>query len=186
MIILVDMDGVIAEWSAEYDRLLDIADPNQEITRTPNQRTFDLFSGRPQAHQETILGVMNTPGFYRNLKPIEGAREALAEMVDMGHTVYLVSSPFPTNPTCASDKFAWVIEHYGIEWAKRLILTMDKTAVVGDVLIDDKPEITGSVEPEWGHVVFDARWYQHVIDKPRVMDWANWKSVVLAQKYALL
>lgn len=111
MIILVDMDGVIAAWSAEYDRLLDIADPLKEIQRTPDQRTFDLFAGRPQAHQDTILGVMNTPGFYRNLKPIDGAKEALEEMVDMGHTVYIVSSPFPTNPTCASDKFAWVIEH---------------------------------------------------------------------------
>lgn len=186
MIILVDMDGVLCHWNHEYDRLLDLADPEKLITRTPEQRTFDLFGGRPEAHQKMILDVMNTPGFYRNLAPIEGGKEALNEMIELGHTVYLVSSPFPSNPTCASDKFAWVIEHLGEEWAQRLILTMDKTAVVGDVLIDDKPKIHGKVVPEWTHVVFDAPWNQEEHDKPRVMDWSDWKSVVLPQRYALL
>lgn len=178
MIVLVDMDGVIADWSAEYNRLLDIEDPNREITRTPDQRTFDLFSARPKAHQETILRVMNKPGFYDDLDPIDGAFDALNWMVSEGHTVYLVSSPFPTNPTSASGKLSWVMKHLGIEWAKRLIITMDKTPVYGDVLIDDKPEIKGSVSPSWDHIVFDQPWNQHVTTKLRMRDWGDLREVL--------
>lgn len=178
MIVLVDMDGVIADWSAEYNRLLDIEDPNKEIPRTPDQRTFDLFHERPQAHKDTILKVMNTPGFYRNLKPITGAFDALRRMVNAGHIVYLVSSPFPSNETCAGDKFSWVEEHLGHEWAKRLIITMDKTPVVGTILIDDKPEIKGAVTPSWEHVVFDQAWNRQVTDKLRMKSWADLPEVL--------
>jgi 5'-nucleotidase len=179
MQILVDMDGVIASWNTEYDRLLDIEDPYFTVTRTPNQRTFDLFSGRSKEQQDIILKVMNTPGFYANLEPIPGAKEALNEMIDLGHTVFLVSSPFPSNPTCASDKFDWVEKHYGHEWTKRTILTMDKTAVSGDVLIDDKPEVKGAATPDWEHIVFDCPWNRAVSGKRRILDWSDWKSVVL-------
>lgn len=178
MIILVDMDDVVADWKSEYNRLLDIEDPNNEIPRTPAQRTFDLFYKRSEKHQETILRVMNTSGFYRNLKPIDGAKQALNDMVASGHTVYLVSSPFPSNPTCASDKFDWVEDNYGPEWTKKLILTMDKTAVAGDVLIDDKPHIEGQLNPSWDHIVYDQLWNRKVKNKLRMLDWSEWKNVL--------
>jgi hypothetical protein len=38
----------------------------------------------------------------------------------------------------------------------RVILTHDKTLVRGDVLIDDKPGITGNMIPAWKHLVFDS------------------------------
>lgn len=187
MIILVDMDGVIADWNSEYDRLLDLAGQSaMEIPRTDNQHTFDLFKDRTEEQKKVVLGVMNHPGFYRDLEPIPGAKEALEEMLALGHTVYLVSSPFPSNPTCASDKYDWVMKHYGEEWTKRLILTMDKTAVVGDVLIDDKPEVKGQLDPEWIHVVFDRLWNQDVNGRPRLFGWSDWKKIVLPLRYSAL
>lgn len=187
MIIAVDMDETIAKWESEYDRLLDLEGQSaMGIPRATGKSSFDLFSDRTEEERETVLKVMNTPGFYRNLEPISGAKEALNEMLELGHVVYIVSSPFPSNPTCASDKYDWVVENYGDDWAKRVILTQDKTAVVADVLIDDKPNIKGMLEPEWQHVVFDHSWNRHITDKPRIYSWSNWKSVVLAQRYALL
>ena len=32
----------------------------------------------------------------------------------------------------------------------------DKTLVRGDVLIDDKPHVTGSNAPTWQHLLYDA------------------------------
>lgn len=43
-----------------------------------------------------------------------------------------------------------------IRWLTRLIITSDKTKIRGDLLIDDKPYITGSEYPAWEHVLFTA------------------------------
>ena len=39
---------------------------------------------------------------------------------------------------CPAVEYAWVSEHLGAEWMKRLIITCDKTLIHGDLLIDDK------------------------------------------------
>jgi len=44
----------------------------------------------------------------------------------------------------------------GPSWVDRIVLAKDKTLVRGDVLIDDKPEVTGSLCPSWEHLVFEA------------------------------
>jgi len=40
-------------------------------------------------------------------------------------------------------QFAWVKQHLGAEWMKRIIITCDKTLIHGDLLIDDKHAVTG-------------------------------------------
>ena len=40
-------------------------------------------------------------------------------------------------------QYEWVENHLGKDWINRLILTRDKTMINGDVLIDDKINITG-------------------------------------------
>ena len=56
---------------------------------------------------------------------------------------------------CVLEKYQWVEAHFGYDWTKRVILTRDKTIVSGDILIDDKPEITGCAMPPWQHVLYD-------------------------------
>lgn len=172
MRLLVDMDAVIAHWGAEYDRMLDTyGDAAASIPRTADQRQWDLNHGRTFEEKVIIREIMNTPGFYRNLEPIEGAREALEAAVAAGHDVRIVSAPFVSNPTCASDKVDWIVRHYGADWAARVVLTGDKTVVHGDYLIDDKPVITGSMEPTWEHIVFGDYAYNQDADKWRIHVW---------------
>lgn len=181
MRILVDLDGVLANWGAEYDRLLDLFDEAAAgIPRTANQVQWDLGHGRTAAEREIIHAVMTKPGFYRWLEPIRGAKEALNWAVEAGHDVRIVSTPDARNPTCASDKLAWVTQHYGVEWTKRLILTADKTVIHGDILIDDKSEITGSMEPTWEHVVFGDYAYNRKADRARMVAWSEFHLLVRA------
>lgn len=163
MRLLVDMDAVIAHWGPEFDRCLDAFGADAAgIPRTANQEVWDLEAGRTDGEKAIIRQIMREPGFYTRLKPITGAKEALKSALAAGHDVRIVSSPFISNPTCASDKLAWITKHYGSHWASRLVLTNDKTVVHGDFLIDDKPEITGSMEPTWRHVIFgDYEYNQH-------------------------
>jgi len=186
MKILVDMDGVIANWGAQYDHDLDqIGEAAMWIPRTADQRTFDLNAGRSEAQQAVIAQVMARPGFYRELEPFPGAVEALKTMLAAGHEVEIVSSNWPDNPSCADDKIAWVREHLGKDWVRRVTLTHDKAAVRGDILIDDRPDIPGAEHTEWVQVLFDQPYNQHV-DTFRILDWTtpveaegNWKSRLL-------
>lgn len=172
MRILVDVDGVIADWGAEYGNVLDTwGEEAAGIPRHAQQRSFDLHEGRTEREIEIIRSVMVNEGFYSRLVPIPGAKKALKRLVKQGHDVRLVTSPFLSNPTCASDKLNWIMRHYGTHWGARTILTNDKTLVRGDILIDDKPVITGVAAPEWQHVLFDQPYNQAAQGAARLETW---------------
>lgn len=40
-------------------------------------------------------------------------------------------------------QYAWVEKHFGQEFLEQIVLTRDKTVVSADLLIDDRPDITG-------------------------------------------
>ena len=175
MRILVDMDAVIADWGTEFDRMLDeeYRHESANIPRSREQQHWDLNRGRTEREKVIIQQIMTAPGFYSRLTLMPGAREVLKHRVAMGDDVRIVSSPYISNPTCASDKMQWIVQHYGSRWGSRLVLTNDKTIVRGGVLIDDKPEITGSMEPDWMHVVFGDYAYNRHVAAPRLTEWTN-------------
>jgi Uncharacterized protein conserved in bacteria len=173
MRIIVDQDGVIANWGKQWDLYLDTMDGTDRIPRHREQRSFDLKAGLDDDERRIIDDVMATPGFYADLEPIDGAIEGLHHLVALGHDVRICTSPWVSNPTCASDKLNWVGKHLGQEWMKRTIITFDKTITRGDFLIDDKPQVTGSMKPEWEHVLFDQPYNQSVTNgQYRIMDWS--------------
>lgn len=185
--ILVDMDGVIADWGAEWDRRLDaLGGVAKSIPRHAEQRSFDLSQGRTDEEKAIIDAIFTAPGFYRDLQPIEGAKLALKQMVKLGHDVRIVTSPWVSNPTCASDKLNWVVKHYGSHWGQRVIITTDKTLVRGDILIDDKPLISGALPAwhtdatrrrSWEHVLFDQPYNQHITNRRRILNWVDWQTI---------
>ena len=42
------------------------------------------------------------------------------------------------------SQFEWIQAYMGKDWIKRMVVTRDKTVVKADLLIDDKPRITGT------------------------------------------
>ena len=100
-----------------------------------------------------------------------------------GYTVFIVSSPSVKSVSCHSDKCEWVKQHLGDKWARRLVLTKDKTIVVGDVLIDDKPYITGAIsKPKWKHITF-AQPYNVKLDDANqriyLKEWNEWREAII-------
>jgi len=175
----VDQDGVIADWGGSgWNTALDAyGDAAANIPRHEDQRTFDLAHQRTPDELQIIAEVMNNMD-YGALHPIRGARTALRRMLRAGHDVRIVSSPWPSNPRCASAKFDWMVRWFGPTWARRTILTMDKTLVRGDILIDDKPSVTGDLEPEWEHVWFSQPYNRELTGKRRLDRWSEWESIV--------
>jgi len=102
------------------------------------------------------LGILSETDFYGALPEIPGALEAVTAMDAVGIEVRFCTSPHQHPIPCVAEKYTWIAERLGFEWLTRVIVTNDKSLVAGDVLIDDRPDITGLRMPTWTHVVFDA------------------------------
>jgi 5'-nucleotidase len=177
MIILVDLDDTGFEWSDGFDEYIAHHPHVVGIPTRYERTTFRFYDALTPEVRSVVYKIMDTPGFYRTLKPIEGWVQAMHEMEEAGHDVRLVTSPWWTNPTGLQDKADSVAEHLGERWRSRIIFTGDKTMVMGDILIDDKPEITGIYEPVWAHILFDQHFNR---DRPqdRLLHWSQWRTLL--------
>jgi 5'-nucleotidase len=157
MIILVDQDGVLANfelacleaWRERYPDL-PFVPMNERTTHDIKVQYETLGEGFVKKMRDIIHG----DGFYANLQPIDGAVEAMKEMRQDGYTVFICTAP-ARNTRCIAEKAEWIGKNLGLDWIEQLIATRDKTLVYGDVLIDDKPKITGLVTPHFQHILFD-------------------------------
>lgn len=184
-IVLVDMDGVLFDWATGFYRIAnEMADERGVPLGLPQPQdlTTFYFHEMVQPGDEHTLDIVNAamcdPRLYAELEPIEGAAQALGEMAEL-HEVRICSTPEKDNPACAGAKYAAMTEHFGKDWAKRVILTHDKTMVHGRLLIDDKPQIKGLLSPRqsWQQVAF-AQPYNVDFPGPRLERWADWREVV--------
>ena len=177
MRILIDMDGVLSDFDGEFLKRWRERYPDKVYVPWEERTTFYVRDQYPDELKPLVTEIVREPGFFRNMMPIEGGREALTEMDSMGIEVFICTSPLSAYKNCVLEKFEWVEQALGPQWVKRIILTKDKTLVKADILIDDKPEITGvETSPGWEHILYD-RPYNRGVNKMRVT-WANWKSVL--------
>lgn len=179
MRVLVDLDGVVADWGAGYDYLADNLGLHAHGGVPYSQRpTWDLNAGLTDEGRAINETIMNWCGFYQDLPLIPGALPAIKALEAVGHDIWFVSTPFLTHETCASEKMQWVQEHMPVSLHKKVILTMDKTLIRGDVLIDDKPEVTGIDRPQWKHLCFGEYGYSNLTQSDRVRDWYEVENAV--------
>ena len=186
-IVLVDMDGTIADFDARAFDLMATRHPEVPLPQW-DERQYPLANSlQNAAHRQLLRALFKEPGFFSEMKPIEGAVVALREMVANGYEVRLCSSPLANSPRCVMEKVEWVIAHLGIEWVDRLILTRDKTLVRGDILIDDAPTAKGqALVPTWKHVYYDQ-----VYNRPesggspshgRLTAWSEWRRCAMVTR----
>ncbi len=77
------------------------------------------------------------PGFYLNILPMEDGLESIKALKEAGYDVYLASRPSYPNTHCYTEKAEWVKKHLGEDWLPKLILTPNKSLLIGDYLVDD-------------------------------------------------
>ena len=103
--IFVDMDGVLADFKKEADKI-------------PNENRPDL--------------VLD----FSNFDLIDGAKFGINKLMQMGHDIFVASTPPWNNPDAWGQKRNWINEHFP-ELKRKIILTHRKDLLIGDVLIDD-------------------------------------------------
>lgn len=177
MRVLVDMDGVLADFEGAFLDLWRAAHPEHPFVPLPERRSFYVEKEYPDHLLHLVREIFCSANFFRDLPPIPGGLEAVREMERDGIEVFLCTSPLREYQHCVVEKFDWVVRHLGAEWSQRLVLTKDKTIVAGDLLIDDRPSIHGIATPAWEHVLYDQPYNRHVTDKRR-LTWENWREVL--------
>ncbi len=177
MKILVDMDGVLANFEKRVLDTYRTTHPNKLFIPLEERTTFYVKEQYPLELQPLVEAIYLAPGFYRSLPQIEGSFEALSNLKQRGHDIFICTAPLPEYQHCILEKYQWVEEQLGSEWVKKIIVTNDKTLVRGDYLIDDKPSIKGLEIPTWEHILFEQP-YNRFVDSKRRINWANWQSIL--------
>ncbi|MCX7832602.1 MAG: 5'-3'-deoxyribonucleotidase [Ignavibacteria bacterium] len=177
MIILVDLDDVLADFDGGFYKEWKRRHPDKFIVPPDKRTKFYLREEMPDEYKDLITEIIITEGFIESLPEIEGGKQAIYQMEEMGYNVFICTSPFRNYKYCVTEKYKWVEIHLGKDWVNKLILTNDKTLVNGNYLIDDKPEITGCVIPRWEHILYDRSYNRHIKEKRR-LNWNNWKEII--------
>ena len=177
-LLLIDQDGVLADFDQGV-RLAWRAQYHSEAPIGSRQHFYLRDDMAPQYHQQ-LHDIYTRPGFFATLPPIAGAVEALHTLLAHGLDVHICTAPISDYQNCVAEKFMWVEQHLGREWVSRIILTKDKTWVRGDILIDDKPQISGSLAPLWTQWLYDAPYNRQYHDRRRVcwQDSASWADLL--------
>lgn len=177
MIILVDMDNTLVDFDAGLLEVWCRRYPGEFFVPLHKRTTFHPHNDYPEYLQDKVKEVCHSEGFVRNLPPTPGGIEAVRELLNMGHDVRFCTSHLLTYDPSVLEKFQWVEHHFGPAYVDRIVLTRDKTLVRGDVLIDDKPAITGVANPSWEHILYDRPFNRGVTDKRR-LNWHTWRTVL--------
>lgn len=105
-------------------------------------------------------------GFFANLHPIEGAIQAVKDLIDSEeYDPYILSAPSTRNPQSYAEKRVWIEDQFGYSFCERLILCAHKGLLRGDLLIDDHIEGGGQDQFEGQLIQFGSPEYP------------NWASV---------
>lgn len=175
-IILIDQDGVLADYQSTLHKILVREHPDKTWLPLHQLAHHDTEKNYPKEYGDIIEEITLRKGFYRSFLPIKGGREALEHMQALGHDVRICTAPKRKYQNCVLEKLEWIEEHLGSTWAEQTIITRDKTLVTGNILIDDKPNITGACAPTWKQIFYDQP-YNRAHSKPR-LNWLNYKEVL--------
>ena len=161
--ILVDMDGVIVDWDKGFENVW------AGRSRLERHKSYIIQDCVPLEFKPEATAITRRAGFFASLPPYPDAIASVKQLSTIpGIHVLLCSSPLLANPTCVQDKMSWVQQHFR-----------------GDILIDDKPVVTGAFSPTWTQTVFHQPYNAHLCGntyKYRITSWTNsqqWKNVLL-------
>lgn len=177
MHILLDMDGVIADFERGFLRIWQKQHPEKIHIPLEERNSHFIVDQYPKEYKELINQIMTSPGFFLSLEPVDGSIQAINELKTMGAEIFICTTPLSEYKNCVLEKYEWIEKHLGFEWTKKIILTTDKTLIKGDYLIDDQPQIIGVDTPTWEHIIYDLPKNRFAETKKR-LSWQNWKNVI--------
>jgi len=168
-IVLVDMDGVLADFDGATETFL--RDNHPHIPIVVRKEFYFRDNYDDEAHRAIINKLQSSRSFFRNLPQIPGALEGWQRIVDLGYEPRICSSPLHTNEWCKDEKLAWIDHYLGRHAMKTACITSHKEECDGIALIDDRPEIKNAASAPWRHILFDQPYNANVKAELRLHGW---------------
>lgn len=129
--ILIDVDGVVADFTGDLLRAVDSDLTPDDIT---SWDIFDLLGDGAERARD----ICRQDDFWRGLSVLPGAYEAV-EKLQRDNEIFWVTSPWWSCRTWEHARREWLRRHFGTK-PNNVITTSAKHMVCGDVFIDDKPQ----------------------------------------------
>jgi 5'-nucleotidase len=153
-IVLVDMDGVLADFDLHFWNRCTAEGYVFDVDHHLDQRHRYFTDHIPDSeHRQAARLMVDSEGWFRDLPVIPGAVEGMDALCSAGLDVWVCSKPLDSNPTGRDEKAAWLTEYFP-DFAERLILAPDKSMILGHVLLDDAPKLPWLERASWDAVVF--------------------------------
>ena len=187
--ILLDMDDVLADFIPEWLRRYN-EDYGDSMT-LKDVASWDLHTLVKPECGLAVYDYFRDPGLYRNLEPKPDSQEVVNDLVKLGAEIVIVTdSPMGcshgmenwmgSNP--ADDKRAWLQEHFPMIPKDNVVITGKKWFVVGDILVDDKPD-TIEIFQNMGRkiIAVDMPYNQQVEADLRAKNWKDIHRLILSE-----
>ena len=189
--ILVDMDGVLCDLEKAFFLRYKQKFPERKVLDM-KKRKYHYLDYEDCYSREDVYSILSEPGFYANLPMIEGAKEAMLEMCELGYDVCICTSPFSScgpivQQQCEEEKRNWLKENLPFLFefetmSTKVFVEKNKEKTPGAILIDDRIDPARGKEgaASWEHVLFHQPYNKKVSKKvSRLKNWQEWKKVIL-------
>lgn len=179
-IVLVDMDGVLADFNRATISFLRKKYPEIKIPEMSRRYVHENFEDIDL--KKDILNLHIQKGYFLNLKLIKNAKEGWQRIIDLGYKPIICSSPLTKNPYCEQEKRQWLKKYFGETVSQEAIISSDKYLHDGIALIDDNPDIEKEESASWQHVIFATSYNENVDNKLRIKDWQDENLATVLEK----
>ena len=164
--ILLDCDGVLADFMGH------VIASTHGVSRE-SMVHWDFMPDIPEDQQGVLSEAMQTWEWWKHILPIDRAKYGVQYMRQHDCKVVCVTTPWPSCDMWESTRRGWLDLNFAPIYGTEIIITDNKTAVDGDVFVDDKPEsvaLWAAAHPNKLALLFDAP-YNQESDLPRCMGW---------------
>lgn len=174
MLINLDLDGPVADFRGSVvEQYNFLTGENIKVQDMRNAKIAKCVS-----NPGLIQRIINSPGFMRGLKPIDGAIESITELHRMGHEILFVSNG-SNCPTSGHEKRDWLNYYFSKVWKKApLVLTYYKYYVRGDCLLDDRPTNLENLYDDCAPLLWSAPYNQEEQRFERIYGWSHFMDWV--------
>lgn len=168
MRVLLDLDGVVADWTKA------VAAVTEKYGHKLDTTSWFQRKDLPEGIRDRVMSEIAAPDFNLKFEVLAGAKEAVSALRAAGHEVHFVTSLWDC-PTWVYDRNRWLRKHGFCAAPSGVTYTKDKYVVSGQIFVDDKVSNVLKWRDKWEGrgvgVVWAQPWNAEYTGPNRFNDW---------------